>query len=238
MRAQLTHQRALVVGGTGVVGQEVLRGLSKANVSAVFTYLKSHEKAKELEALGHKALPLDLRDLHAVQKAASSLAQEAPPVTLLIHCAAVLQSGAITAVSEGDLLSLFTINVASAYTIIRALAPSMRETGAEVILTGALDRTQSLPAPVAFCATQGALGAMTMSLAKELGPSIRVNMVTFGPLKGGLSTGMDAKLLGDYQSFSALRRLGDPKEAADALLWLAFENRYVSGEVIPVNGGI
>src|SRR5689334_7123928 len=105
MRPQLKHQRALVLGGTGVVGQEVLRGLSQRGVPAVFTYLQHQEKARELDALGHRGGLLDLQNSNAVNEAASALAQVKPPITLLIHCAAVLQSGSVEDISEQALLS-------------------------------------------------------------------------------------------------------------------------------------
>jgi 3-oxoacyl-[acyl-carrier protein] reductase len=83
------------------------------------------------------------------------------------------------------------------------------------------------------------LSAMTMALAKELGPSgIRVNMVALGILDSGLSRELNPKLVADYKTFSALRRLGTPAEAAKAILWLALENTYMNGKVLSVNGGI
>jgi 3-oxoacyl-[acyl-carrier protein] reductase len=78
-----------------------------------------------------------------------------------------------------------------------------------------------------------------MALAKELGPGgVRANVVSLGMLEEGLSREVDPKLMADYKSFSALRRLGTPAEAAKAILWLALENTYVNGRVVAVNGGI
>jgi 3-oxoacyl-[acyl-carrier protein] reductase len=80
---------------------------------------------------------------------------------------------------------------------------------------------------------------MTMALAKELGASgVRANMIALGILDQGLSGGMDEALLADYRRFSALRRTGTPAEVARAAVWLALDNRYMTGRVIPVNGGL
>ena len=62
--------------------------------------------------------------------------------------------------------------------------------------------------------------------------------MALGPLDTGLSAQLDPTLVKDYTSFSALRRLGQPIEAARAILWLALENTYVSGKILTVNGGI
>ena len=107
------------------------------------------------------------------------------------------------------------------------------------MLVGALDRAQSLPLPVHFAGTQGMLAAMAMALAKELGPAgVRVNVVALGALTEGISRTLSPRALADYQSLSAFRRLGEPAEAARAIVWLALENRYMSGKVLAANGGI
>ena len=78
-----------------------------------------------------------------------------------------------------------------------------------------------------------------MGLAKELGPrGIRVNLAALGLLEGGISQGLSKKLRDDYLALSALRRLGRPEEVARVLVWLALDNCYLSGKVIPINGGI
>jgi 3-oxoacyl-[acyl-carrier protein] reductase len=108
-----------------------------------------------------------------------------------------------------------------------------------MVLVGAMGRAQSITLPVHFAASQGMLSAMTMTLAKELGPrGIRVNMVALGLLESGLSRGISPELEADFKNCSALRRLGTPEEAARAILWLALENTYMNGEVVPVNGGL
>jgi 3-oxoacyl-[acyl-carrier protein] reductase len=83
------------------------------------------------------------------------------------------------------------------------------------------------------------LSGMTMALGKELGPrGVRINMVALGLLEGGLSRQIAPALVADYKTFSALRRLGQPDEAARVILWLALENTYVNGKVLSVNGGL
>jgi 3-oxoacyl-[acyl-carrier protein] reductase len=65
-----------------------------------------------------------------------------------------------------------------------------------------------------------------------------VNLVALGPLSGGISSGLVARRRKDFETFSSLRRVGTPDEAARAICWLALENTFIQGKVIPVNGGI
>jgi 3-oxoacyl-[acyl-carrier protein] reductase len=78
-----------------------------------------------------------------------------------------------------------------------------------------------------------------MALAHELGPKgIRINMLALGVLAGGISTQLASRRKKDYETFSALRRPGTADEAARAIAWLALENTFIQGKVVPVNGGI
>jgi 3-oxoacyl-[acyl-carrier protein] reductase len=83
------------------------------------------------------------------------------------------------------------------------------------------------------------MSAMAMSMARELAPvGLHINVVVGGIVDGGLSQGLDPKVVEDYRRFSAFRRFGEPDEVARVVAWLALENRYMNGKVLPVNGGI
>ena len=227
-------KRALVLGGSGAVGGAVLAELARRGVPAAFSYHRGEERARALAAEhGHEAFRVDLADPAATRAALD--AQPTPQV--VIHCAAV--SGAL-ALGEIDLAAYqqaMAVNVQSAFLVAQWVAS--RGAPCDIVLVGGLDRAQSLPLPVHFAATQGALSALVMALAHELGPrGIRVNEVALGVLEGGLSQGLATRRRRDYETFSALRRAGKPAEAAKVIAWLALENTFIQGKVIPVNGGI
>jgi NAD(P)-dependent dehydrogenase (short-subunit alcohol dehydrogenase family) len=217
----------LILGGSGAVGAEVVRALTRADVAVRFTYCTNEARAVALAAeTGARAERLDLRTDGVVLGDAE----------LIVHCAAIGRFVPIHEISDDDWHETLTINTRSAFQIARDVA--RRGTATRVIFVGALDRAQSLPLPAHFAASQGALAAMTVALAKELGPRVLVNMVALGPLETGISDGLSPRLMADYQKYSALQRRGTPSEAARAIAWLALENRYMSGKVLTVNGGI
>jgi 3-oxoacyl-[acyl-carrier protein] reductase len=152
----------------------------------------------------------------------------------------VNQGASLADITDDRWSKAMAVNCQSAFIACQELGPAMAEAGeGHIVLVGALDRTQSAPSPVHFAASQGALSALAMAVAKELGPKgVRVNLVVLGLLETGLSREVGQKLVADYKGFSALRRLGRPEEAAKAILWLALENTYMNGKVLPVNGGI
>jgi len=234
-------ERALVLGGTGAVGCEVLRRLAAAEVPTVFTYHRNADKAQALSTeYGHRAVQIDLAEPENIRRFFDQLDEAAEMPSVVIHCAAIARSSKLRDIDDDEWATVQAVNCYSALVTARAVAPHMRERGqGDIVLVGALDRGQSLPLPIAYAASQGTLSALSMALAKELGPSgIRVNMVALGLLNAGLSTAISAELLEQYVAFSALRRLGEPREAAEAILWLALENTYMSGKIMAANGGI
>jgi NAD(P)-dependent dehydrogenase (short-subunit alcohol dehydrogenase family) len=227
-------RRALVFGGTGAVGAAVLRELARRSVPAVFTYHRAAERAHALALeLGHTAQAIDLADPVATR----AMLDAQPSFDIVIHCAGVSAGLALAEIDLAAYQQAMAVNVQSAFVACQWLAA--RAQPCDVVLVGGLDRTQSLPLPVHFAATQGALSAMVMAVAHEVGRlGIRINLVALGVLDAGLSAGLATRRRKDYETFSALRRAGKPDEAAKLIAWLALENTYVQGKVISANGGI
>ena len=227
-------KRALVLGGTGAVGSAVLRELARRGVPAVFTYQRAAERAHALALeLGHTAQAIDLADPVATR----AMLDAQPSFDIVIHCAGVSAGLALPEIDLAAYQQAMAVNVQSAFVACQWIAG--RAQPCDVVFVGGLDRTQSLPLPVHFAATQGALSAMVMAVAHEVGRlGIRINLVALGVLDAGLSAGLATRRRKDYETFSALRRAGKPDEAAKLIAWLALENTYVQGKVISANGGI
>jgi 3-oxoacyl-[acyl-carrier protein] reductase len=241
VQSRLNPPRALVFGGTGTLGAEILRELARASIPTAFTWHQSREKAHALASeLSMRPLQVDLSDAAATRSALRALREEGFVPNLFIHCAGLNASASLGTITDELWHKTMAVNCQSAFIACQELAPAMAQAGeGHLVLVGALDRTQSAPSPVHFAASQGALSAMAMAVAKELGPKgVRINVVALGLLEGGMSREVGEKLVADYKGFSALRRLGRPEEAAKAILWLALENTYMNGKVLPVNGGI
>jgi 3-oxoacyl-[acyl-carrier protein] reductase len=234
----VSSKRALVLGGSGAVGQAVVRALVAADVPTTFTYFQGGDRAQALTAeTGAEAAQVDLTDAAALEGFLAGL--DATP-NVLVHCAATAAVAPLAEISASSWDQAHALNCRSALLACQRLAPGMREAGGgEIVLLGGMDRTQSLPIPVTYAATQGALSALTMALAKELGPlGVRINMLAVGLLEGGLSDQLRPELVRDYEAFSALQRRGSAEEITPAVLWLALRNTYLSGRVVQVNGGL
>ncbi len=231
---------ALVIGGTGAVGQAVVRALRAREVETAFTFASSSEAAARLAAeMGAMAHRLDVRDVDAVRALARALTEAGRAPDVVVCAVGSLVPAPLVELDDASWDASYEVNARGAVAVVRAFAPRMPGAGGDVVLVGGLDRAQSLPVPVAYAAAQGMLSGFTMAAAKELGPrGVRLNMVALGLLTEGLSLGLDPKVRAEFPAFSALRRFGTPEEAARAIAWLALENTFVTGKVFPVNGGI
>jgi 3-oxoacyl-[acyl-carrier protein] reductase len=233
---------AWIFGGSGSVGSAVVRELTARGLSCRFSFHRNEAGARALhEATGAHAFALDASSVDAVRSwVEEALAASGLP-RVVVYAAARSETVALGAIEPDEWDAALRVNVSAPFFVLQSLARRLAvEKGPlDAVLVGALDRGQSLPLPVHFAATQGALSAMTMALAREVGRlDMRVNQVALGVLEGGLSRMLDAPVVDQYLKFSALRRRGTPAEVARAIAWLALENTYMTGRVVPINGGI
>lgn len=234
-------RQALVLGGTGTIGQKILKNLAEANIRTYFTYYRAEKMAQTLaNQFSQEAFLLNLENPQELRILIQKLAQEGKTPDIFIQTVAIHENLPFAKIGDLDWLRLQTINCHSFFAGCQALAPKMIEQkNGDIIILSALNRTQSIKLPVHFAATQGTLSAMIMALSKELGANgIRANMVCSGLLNEGLSSTLSPQLREDYQKFSALRRFGTPEEIANFVIWLALKNSYINGQVLSVNGGI
>ena len=235
-----SKRKALVLGGTGAVGSAVLAELRRAGIPSAFTYHQAEARARALETdLSARALRLDLTDPASLGRLAASLEAEGALPDVVIHCAAIVRTTRVFEATDDDWEATMTINARSVFQVCREFGRRLEGRGGDLVFVSALDRTQSLPVPAIFAASQGATSALVMAAAKDLGPrGVRANVVALGLLDAGIGKELDPKLADEYRNFSALRRLGTPEEAAKTITWFALHNTYTNGKVLSANGGI
>lgn len=237
----MSRRRALVLGGTGYVGQEVLRGLARQAIPTAFQFFRSHEAAQALAAeLGQHAIAADLAEPEAMAALFERASQAVSTPDLVIHCAALAPAQRLGDITPRDWDRIHAVNVKSALMACQELARRLAQgQEADVVLMASLAAIRPVASPAHFAASQGALVGLTRSLAKELGPrGIRVNLVVAGVLDGGISRDLDPRLRADFEHFSALRRVGTAAEVARAVVRVGTGNRYMTGSVIAVSGGV
>jgi 3-oxoacyl-[acyl-carrier protein] reductase len=231
---------ALVFGGTGYVGREVVRGLARERVRVAFTYHTQANLAREIEAeTGARAYETNLAEPNQIRQLFPQIREHVGVPDIFVHAAGRACRAGTLDVSDGLADEMYAVNVRSVLVALQCLVPHLAGRSADVVLTASQAGIAKLPASPAFAATQSARLGLTHALAKELGPAkIRINLVVLGLLAGGISADLDATRRADYERFSAFSRVGTATEAARAIVRFALTNQWMTGSIVPLTGGL
>jgi len=234
---------ALIFGGSGYIGTEVIASLSAAGMPIVFTYHSNKKQADKLrQQYQCSAYQLDLCDAKATRAFIDVLKRDGVFPNSVIHCAANSQNKAFLDIDDQDWEAILRLNCQSVFTVCQAMYRIAREFPDKlknVIVLSAINQRQPFELPLHFAASQGAINQFVASASKNFGAlGTCINVVVPGMLERGLSSHFSAELKQDFIQFSALGRLGNASEVARCIAWLATQNTYINGQCIPVNGGI
>jgi 3-oxoacyl-[acyl-carrier protein] reductase len=238
---------AFVTGGSGALGQAIVRVLAREGGTVAFSYKSGEQEAmkmqEELTASGSKvrACFLDVLDARASVKLAEQIERESGPVDVLVNNAGIAQVMPFAMIEERDWDLLMDVNVKGMFLVTKAFARGMirRKRGC-IVNIGSLAGMRMLEVPVHYAAAKSAVVGFTLALAQELGHyNIRVNTVAPGMLEQGVSDNIPTRLQEKYKSFCALERAGKCEEAAELVAFLASErSSYINAQSILVDGGI
>lgn len=226
----------MITGGSRGIGAAAVRAFARRGDRVVFLYEKNHQAARQVEReTGAYGVCCDVADPQAVEAAFAPLEE----LDILINNAGVAHYGLMSQVSPETWDRVFAVNVKGMYLCANAATPLFLKRHRGCILNVASMWGQvGASCEALYSATKGAVIALTKALAKELGPSgIRVNAVAPGVILTDMVANVEPAVLQELQQENLVGRNGSPEDIARALLYLA-EAEFVSGQVLPVNGGL
>ena len=227
--------KVVITGGSRGIGAAAVRAFAARGDSVSFFYEKQDDAAARVAAeTGATAIRCDVADESAVQAAFAEL----PEVDVLINNAGICHYGLISQITPAEWRRLFAVNVDGAFFCVRAALPAMlRKQAGCIINVSSMWGQVGSSCEVGYSATKGALLAMTKALAQELGPSgIRVNAIAPGVIRTDMCANVAPEIMESLRQQTPIEKLGEPEDVANAMLYLA-DARFVTGQVLPVNGG-
>lgn len=249
--SETQKKKCLVLGGTGYIGEEVCRTLLQQGHQVALTYHQNEAKAQELSQNSHcKAISLNLLKMESIAQIIQELDEEWGGIDSLVQCAGIAGNSDLyfnkeldkfLDLQEEDWNEMMDITVKSTFFASQAFAKILRNRNqpGNLVFIGSMDGIKSVPAPIHYSASKGALVAMTTALAKDLGKDqILVNLVAPGILEGGIAKHLTEELLEQYKQHCALERPGKASEIANFAVWLATQNTYITGQSILLDGGL
>jgi NAD(P)-dependent dehydrogenase (short-subunit alcohol dehydrogenase family) len=236
---------ALITGGGSGIGLAIAE---KFVLSGILTIIVGRDQQKldaAKDRLGErcKAVCQDLNDLPSIPGFVNKLVAQYGPIDTLVNNAGINMKKDLTDTGDDEFQRILHTNVMSVFAISREVVKGMIETGkGNIINISSMASQYGIPKVIAYTASKSAIEGMTRAMAVELSPlGIRVNCIA----PGFIATDMSEKALnGDAErkrkvmSRTPLGRLGDPSDIGEAALFLSSEGaRYITGTVLPVDGG-
>jgi NAD(P)-dependent dehydrogenase (short-subunit alcohol dehydrogenase family) len=247
----LDEKVAVVTGGAAGIGGGVSRRLAGEGATVVINDIDEELLTATVREIGRSdgpdaiAVPGDIRAQATVEEVARvASAVDGGRVDILVNNVGDYRpSGRFLTTSPQEWNALYAINLEHVFRCTKAIAPAMVARGqGSIVNVSTVEASRGIPNCAVYSAFNAGVNAFTRSLAVELGPSgVRVNAIA-PDLADTLQTPATAMLRGRdpamVRHWSPLGHFGQPDEYADVVVFLASElSRYVTGHVIPVDGG-
>ena len=239
----ISGQTALITGGARRIGAEIARALHRAGMNVCLHYRASAREAKALAAefnaaRANSATPLqaDLLQTPALPGLIEACLERHSRLDLLINNASAFYPTPVGEIREADYDTLLGSNLKAPLFLSQAAADSLRRQQGSIINLIDIHALRPMKQHTVYNIAKAGLLALTKSLARELAPEVRVNGIAPGAIlwpDDDHNTARQQRIL----SRVALKRPGHPADIAAAALYLFRDAAYVTGHVLPVDGG-
>ena len=236
---------ALITGGSRGIGAATARLFAEAGARVVITHRDSDDDAEDtlasLAGDGHWAIRASAADSAAIEAAAASVADTEGRLDVLVNNAAktkVIPHDDLDALDDDFFDSVLQTNLRGAFATVRAFRRLLAADGGGVVVNiSSLGSQMANGSNIAYCASKAGMDNMTMSLARALAPEIRVVSVAPGLVDTKLTRGWDPARRQHMIEHTPLGRLAEPEDIGHAVLSAVTSLTFVTGIVIPVDGG-
>jgi pteridine reductase len=244
MPESLSGKVVLVTGGAKRVGAAIVRRLHREGASVMLHYRGSEREANalrtELNAARANSVALvqaDLLDLAGLAEIVRNAVNRFERIDALVNNASAFFPTPVGEITQATWESLIGANLRAPLFLSQAAAPHLRKTNGAIVNITDIHADRPLKNYVIYSIAKAGLAGLTRSLARELGPEVRVNGVAPGPIAWPEDGSFDEVARQRVISNTILRRTGEPDDVARAVYYLIAEAPYVTGQIIAVDGG-
>ena len=195
----------------------------------------------ELETLGAKLFTLDTGDRDSIAKTVKAEIRAFGHINALVNCIGITAPEPLFSASPARWESVIETNLFSAMRIMQGvIVPLVSKKGGAIVTISSVFGLRGGAGQSSYCASKGALDAMTRAAAIELaGKNIRVNTVAPGFIDTDMTAGFDEKLRAENIARIPMKRFGKPEEVAELCAFLISDRAaYITGQTFVIDGGL
>ncbi|GGG86178.1 SDR family NAD(P)-dependent oxidoreductase [Edaphobacter dinghuensis] len=240
---RLENKIALVTGGASGIGAATCRELARAGAHVLIADLNLvAAEALVAELPNAKAIAMDVTDSASIATAFAKI----PQLDILVNNAGIGLVGDITRTSEEDFARVMRVNVNSVFLVTQAAFPLLLATRGSIVNIGSVAATVGVKQRFAYCASKGAVLAMTRQIAVDYPKELRINCIAPGTVQTPFVEGYlekyhaheKEKVRAELVARQPIGRLGTPEDIASLVRYLCSrEAEFINGALIPIDGG-
>jgi 2-keto-3-deoxy-L-fuconate dehydrogenase len=240
---RLDGKIALVTGGASGIGAATCRELTRAGAHVIIADLNlpaAQSLAAELP--NARAIEMDVTDAASIARAFSSI----PTLDILVNNAGIGLVGDITRTSEPDFNRIMRVNVNSVFLVTQAAFLLLLASRGSIVNLGSVAGMVGVKQRFAYCASKGAVQAMTRQIAVDYPKELRINCIAPGTVQTPFVEGYldkyheheKEKVRAELVARQPIGRLGTPEDIASLVRFLCSrEAEFINGTVLPIDGG-
>lgn len=238
---------AVVTGAGRGIGRAIALKLAAEGAKVVVNYCGSQAKAEEVTELikadGGEAIAIkaDMSDAEAVKQLFDETIRQFGRIDILVNNAGITRDNLILKMTDDEYNEVIDTNLRGVYYCLKQVSKIMlKQKSGRIINISSISGVIGNAGQVNYCAAKAGVIGMTKALARELGSrGITVNAVAPGFIKTDMTDVLSDTVKENLLSQIPLKRLGEPEEIADAVVFLASDKAaYITGQTIQVNGGM
>jgi 3-oxoacyl-[acyl-carrier protein] reductase len=243
----LTGKVALVTGASRGIGREIARELAAQGAQVAINYHKSHDQAKqllrEIEGSGGKAIITrgDVRSPEDAERIVQETVDAFGALHILVNNAGFNRDTLILRMSLADWDEVMELNLRAVFLVTKAaLRPMMRNRWGRVINIGSVSGLAGNAGQANYAAAKSGLIGFTRAVAREMGSrNITANLIMPGLIITELTKDIRKEIVEGVKQRLLIDRMGKAEDVAAAVVFLASEEAgYITGHVLPVDGGL